>query len=92
MILLEQYIELRIFHFKRLAKYDVVQALRDNGSISFKVLRDGDYIFTLVLQNTQDLSFELSELDRELNFTIDWELYSKVEAALFSVFLNEVPS
>jgi len=92
MILLEHYIDIKIFHLSSLKKYDVVQTLWNNAMISFKVMYNGQYVFTLVVKNDGPIRFELSHMDRNLDIEVDWELYSKVEAALIAVYLNQIPS
>ena len=91
MILVEQYIDLNIYHCKKLKRYEVIQTWKDDFEITFKVLDDGLYIFTLIIRN-DGACFELSKLDRELDIEIDWSLYSKIEASLYSVFLRDLPS
>lgn len=91
MILIEQHIDLNIYHCKKLKRYEVIQTWKDDFDITFKVL-DGDmYVFTLTIKNDGP-SFELSKMDRELDIEIDWGLYSKIEASLYSVFLRDLPS
>jgi hypothetical protein len=92
MILLEHYIELKIYHLNSLQQYDVIQTLRQNAQISFKVLQKGEYIFTLVVKDEGKIAFELSQLDKELDVEVDWKLFSKIEACLFSIFLKQIPS
>ncbi|MFT3682092.1 MAG: hypothetical protein QM791_17585 [Ferruginibacter sp.] len=93
MILLEEHIELKILHHNNFIKFDVIEVLKDDDQVSFKVFNDGDYLFTLIPKNNAGLfSFELSQLDKDLAIDIDWVLYSKIEASLFSVFLKEDPS
>ena len=90
MILLEQYIELRIYHLKELRKYNVLELLKDDEGMSFTIFYKGDYIFTLIPKMNEFLSFELSESDK--NTKIDLNLFLKIEASLFSVFLKNPPS
>jgi hypothetical protein len=91
MILIEQHIDLNIYHGNHLKRYEVIQTWQDDFEITFKVLKDGLYVFTLSVQNDGP-GFELSKLDRDLDIEIDWKLYSKIEAALYSVFLRDLPS
>ena len=90
MILLEQYIELQIYHFNELRKYNVVELLKDDEGMSFKIFYKGAYIFTLIPTLREFLTFELSDTDKEV--AIDWKLYLKIEASLFSIFLKNPPS
>ena len=92
MILLELYIELKIFHLSSLKLYNVVQTLSENAQISFKVLHAGEYVFTLIVTDQGKIGFEVSQLDKDLDIEVDWALYSKIETCLFSIFLNQVPS
>lgn len=89
MILLAQYIELRIYHFDELQQYHVIELIKNDNEVSYKIFHKDEYIFTLVPRNTSSLSFELSGYDRDMNRDIDWSLYSKIEASLFSIFLKE---
>lgn len=86
MILLEQHIELKIYHLKNLKKYDVVELLKDDEGMSFTVYYQDKYLFTLIPKITDYLTFELADADRHKN--IDWNLYLKIEASLFSIFLK----
>lgn len=90
MILLEQYIELQIYHFNELRKYNVVELLKDDEGMSFKIFYKGVYIFTLIPTLREFLTFELSDADKDK--PIDWKLYLKIEASLFSIFLKNPPS
>ena len=90
MILLEQYIELRIYHKKELRKYNVLELLKDDEGISFTIFYKGDYVFTLIPTMTDYLRFELSPTDKNTN--IDLSLFLKIEASLFSVFLKDPQS
>ena len=49
------------------------------------------YVFTLIVKNDGPC-FELSKLDKELDIEINWNLYSKIKASLYSVFLRDLPS
>lgn len=91
MILIEQHIDLNIYHCKKLKRYEVIQTWKDDFEISFKVMEEDRYVFTLIIKNDGPC-FELSKLDRELDIEIDWSLYSKIEASLYSVFLRDLPS
>lgn len=86
MILLEQHIELKIYHFDTLRKYDVIELLKDDEGMSFTIYYQDEYLFTLIPTIADYLTFELSEADRGIN--IDWNLYLKIEASLFSIFLK----
>ncbi len=92
MILAENYIELNIYHFNKLKRYDVYEIFRDDEGISFKIYCDGDYVFTLIPKMMEWLTFEPSEFDIEMNVAIDRKLSVEIEAALYSVFLKELPS
>jgi hypothetical protein len=86
MILLQQYIELQIYHFRELRKYNVVELLKDDEGMSFKVFYKGDYIFTLIPTMNEFLTFELSAPNKLMRW--DLSLYLKIEASLFSIFLK----
>lgn len=86
MILLEQHIELKIYHFNELRKYNVIEMLRDDEGMSFTIFYKEDYLFTLIPTITDYLTFELSEADKHTD--IDWNLFLKIEASLFSIFLK----
>jgi hypothetical protein len=90
MILLEQYIELRIYHNKELRKYNVLELLKDDEGMSFTIFYKGDYVFTLIPKMTNILTFELSDLDK--NTKLDWKLFLKIEGSLFSIFLKDPQS
>ena len=92
MILLEQYIELQIYHLGELRKYSVIELFKDDEGVIFKVFYQDEYVFTLIPTMQDSLSFELSEFDRSANTAIDWAIFSKVEASLYSVFLKEPKS
>ncbi len=89
MILLEQYIELKIYHKAELRKYNVIELFQDNEGVSFKIFYNGAYVFTLIPTMSELLSFELSEFDKAEGTVIDWNLYSKIEASLYSIFLQK---
>ena len=91
MIVTEQHIELNIYHQHQLQRYEVIQTWKEDFDIDFKVLYKGLYIFTMVLKS-EGKGFELSNLDRELDIEIDWKLYSKIEASIYSIFLRGNPS
>lgn len=91
MILIEQHIELNIYHQNRLQLYEVIQTWKEDFDIAFKVLHDGNYVFTLVIKNDGE-NFQLSKQDIDLDIEIDWNIYSKIEASLYSVFLRDSPS
>ena len=92
MILLEKHIELKIYHQHQLKGYNVVQLLTAKGEIFFKIFLNDHYLFTLLLIDNDSIGFELSKLDKDLDIDIDWALYAKIEASLYSVFLTEIPS
>jgi hypothetical protein len=89
MILLEQYIELKIYHGDKLGKYNVIELFQDDEGVSFKIFYDGAYIFTLIPTMSDLLSFQLSEYDKAEGTIVDWSLYSKIEASLYSIFLKQ---
>jgi len=86
MILIEQHIELKIYHLHELRKYDVVELLRDDEGMSFNIFYKEKYMFTLIPKLREYLIFELSRVNKVIN--IDWKLYYKIEASLFSIFLK----
>ena len=86
MILLEQDIELQIYHDNELRKYDVVEVLKDDEGMSFKIFYKGDYVFTLIPTMNEFLSFKLSAPNKVMPW--DSSLYLKIEASLFSIFLT----
>lgn len=86
MILLEQYLELQIYHNKELRKYDVVELLEDDEGMSFKIFYKGNHIFSLIPTMKEFLTFELSAPDKKMRW--DLNLYLKIEASLFSIFLK----
>lgn len=86
MILLEQYIELQIFHLNELRKYNVVELLKDDEGVSFKIFYKGEYMFTLIPTMHEYLTFELAAHNKLI--AIDWNLYLKIEASLYSIFLK----
>lgn len=86
MILLEQYIELQIYHLDELRKYNVVELFKDDEGVSFKIFYKGQYMFTLIPTMQEMLSFKLSEKDKMI--TMDGKLYLKIEASLYSIFLK----
>lgn len=86
MILLEQSIELKIYHNQQLRKYDVVELLEDDKGMSFEIFYKGNYLFTLIPFMNDYLSFKLSGRDKKN--TLDWSLYLKIEASLYSIFLT----
>ena len=85
-------IELGIFHLGKLIKYDVVELFQDNDMLSYGIFHKGKYEFTLVPSNPEWLSFELSEYDKLRDIKLDWDIYSKIEASLYSMFLNDPAS
>lgn len=91
MILTEQHIELNIYHQQQFQRFTVIQIWKEDFDIDFKVSCNNRYVFTLVIEN-QARGFQLSKLDRELEVEIDWSLYSKIAAAIYSVFLRNDPS
>jgi hypothetical protein len=86
MVLLEQYIELQIYHLNELRKYSVVELLKDDEGVSFKIFYKGDYIFTLIPVMAGFLSFELSASNKLIAW--DLSLYLQIEALLYSIFLK----
>jgi len=86
MILLEQYIDIQIYHYNELRKYNVVELLKDDEGVSFKIFYKGDYIFTLIPTMREFLTFELSAPNKKIRW--DLALYLKIEASLFSIFLK----
>jgi len=89
MILLEQYIELKIYHKGKLRRYNVIELFQDDEGVSFKIFYNGDYIFTLIPTMSDLLSFQLSDFDKAEGTIVDWSLYSKIEASLYSIFLKQ---
>ncbi len=86
MILLEQHIELKIFHGNELRKYDVVELLRDDEGMSFNIFYKERFLFSLIPTLRKFLSFELSGVNKGMS--MDWKLHYKIEASLFSIFLK----
>lgn len=91
MILLEQHIAINIYHQQRLQHFNVFEILTDAGVLSFKVMKDGKYYFTLIGENENNI-FRLYLSDEDMNVDMDTELLSKVKVSLYSVFLNEKAS
>lgn len=91
MILLEQHIAISIYHQQVLQHFNVFEILTDTGVLSFKVMKDGKYYFTLTGENENNI-FRLYLSGEDININIDRELLSKVKISLFSVFLNEKAS
>ena len=89
MILLEQYIELKVYHFNTLKKFNVLEIGNDDEGLCFIVLYRGYYVFTMVPKQDGLQRFELSKFDKEQHMPIDWDLYSKIEVSLYSVFLKK---
>lgn len=92
MILLEQHIVLKIYHEKELKKYDVIEMLKDDEGMSFTVYHKGEYLYTLIPKMSDVLTFHLSDTDVCSTIIFDWDLFLKIEASLYSVFLKEMPS
>lgn len=86
MILLEQNIELQIYHLNELRKYNVVELLKDDEGVSFKIFDKEAYMFTLIPTMQEFLSFELAAPNKHI--AMDWNLYLKIEASLYSIFLR----
>lgn len=86
MILLEQYIELQIYHLNQLQKYNVVELLKDDEGVSFKIFYLGEYMFTLIPTMQEFLTFALTAPNKLM--PMDWSLYLKIEASLYSIFLK----
>ena len=74
MILLQQHIELKIYHNNKLRKYKVIELLKDDEGISFSIYHDGDFVFCLIPTMTDFLSFKLKDPSRLKN--IELSLYS----------------
>lgn len=92
MILLEQHIVLKVYHNNELRKYDVIEMLKDDEGMSFTVYHHGEYLYTLIPKMSEVLTFHLSDADVYSIILFDWDLYLKIEASLYSVFLKEMPS
>ena len=91
MILLEQNIELHIFHLGKLKKYTVIELLKDDEGVSFKIFLDELYLFTLIpTMKDNYLTFELQET--AMMPPAEWDLYLKIKASLYSIFLSQPPS
>lgn len=91
MILLEQHIAINIYHQQQLQHFNVFEILTDAGILSFKVMKDGKYYFTLTGENENNI-FRLFLSAEDVNIDIDTELLSKIKVSLYSVFLNEKAS
>ena len=91
MILLEQHIAINIYHHQKLEHFNVFEILTDAGILSFKVMKEGKYYFTLMGENENNM-FRLYLSEEDINMDIDTELLSKVKVSLYSVFLNEKAS
>ena len=89
MILLEQNIEILLSHLDRFRKYNVVEVLKDDEGVSFTVFADKTYLFTLIPIMKDCLSFNLSDRDTAAANSIDLDLFSKIKASLYSVFLSQ---
>jgi hypothetical protein len=93
MTLLELKIAMSISHRGRLDKYYVVEALNDHDETCFIVINNNNYVFTLVPKKENVSRFELSKFDINRNeHDLDRELLAKIEASLYSIFLEEMPS
>jgi len=90
MILLEEHIELIIVHKKALLKFEVLQTLRDNGNLSFRISYLKEYVYTLVTKSHCDfLKLELSPQDVSAGLIPDPGIFSKIIVALYALFFNE---
>lgn len=87
-ILHEEHIVLMIYHLNKLKRYDAIEYLTDTEGMSFQLFCNKQYMFTLIPLMKEYLCFELSDFDKRYTL-IDWNIYSKITASLFSVFLNE---
>lgn len=92
MILLEQNIELLISHPDEFKRYAVIELHTDDEGVSFTIFCNDNYLFTLVPTMRDCLSFSLSETDTGGLQVIDTDLYLKIKASLYSLFLNQPPS
>jgi hypothetical protein len=93
MILLEEQIEVIIIHKKALLKFNVVQRLTDNGTMSFRITYLKEYVYTLVAKSHSDfLKLELSPEDKNAGLIPDPEIYSKMVVALYGLFFDEKKS
>ena len=90
MILLQQHIELKIYHENEMKKYKVIELLKDDEGISFSIFHDGELLFTLIPKMGEFLTFSVKEENKLANFNLS--LYLKIEAALYSVFLSQPQS
>jgi len=89
MILLEQNIEILIFHLDEVKRYDVIELHKDDEGVSFTIFYSDIYLFTLIPKMEDSLSFTLSETDAGRMNRIDRGLYLKIKASLYSLFLNQ---
>ena len=90
MILLQQHIELKIYHQNQLRKYKVIELLKDDEGMSFSIFYEGDFLFTLIPKMADFLTFSVKDIHKLINFNLG--LYLKIEAALYSVFLTQPQS
>ncbi len=88
MILLEENIELMIYHRNKLRKFNAIELLCDTEGMSFQIFEKKQYMFTVIPLMRDSLSFELSDFDKQFT-VIDWNIYSKITASLFSIFLKD---
>lgn len=90
MILLEEQIELIIIHNKALLKFDVLQRLTDDGTLSFTLTYQKEYVYTLVTKSHHDfMKLQLSTKDEEAGLVPDPDIFPKVVVALYALFFNE---
>ena len=90
MILLQQHIELKIYHQNEIRKYKVIELLKDDEGISFSIFYEGNLLFTLIPKMDEFLTFSVKDEYKLANFNVS--LYLKIEAALYSVFLTQPQS
>ncbi len=93
MILLEQHIAISIYHQQNLLHFDVMEILTDDGNLIFKVMKQNEYYFTLTGKNEKNaFRLELSKRDRDVEVDINYEIFSKIKIAVYSVFINDKAS
>jgi hypothetical protein len=90
MILLQQHIELKIYHQNEMRKYKVIELLKDDEGMSFSIFHEGNLLFTLLPKMDEFLTFSVKDEYKLKNFNLG--LYLKIEAALYSVFLKQPQS
>jgi hypothetical protein len=52
--------------------------------VSFKITCEGDYLYTMVPEDSIIVEFDISEFDRSLGVDVDWVLFEKIGAAIES--------